>query len=68
MGTSQVGEDRAEHSTDLHVGEESSEFSFSSGGDNDRNDGGCTVERGVEEGGGVVAEGDVASSFGAGVR
>ena len=51
----------------MHVGEQGSELSFAGRGDNDGDDGGHAVERGVEEVGGVIAEGDVAPSFGAGV-
>jgi hypothetical protein len=51
----------------LHVGKQGSEFSFAGRGDNDGDDGGRAVERGAEEVGSVIAEGNVSPSFGAGV-
>ena len=51
----------------MHVGEQGSQLGFAGRGDNDGDDGGHAVERGVEKIGGVIAEGNVASSFGAGV-
>jgi hypothetical protein len=49
----------------LHVGKQGSEFRLAGRGDNDGDDGGHAVERGVEEVGGVIAEGDASPSFGA---
>jgi len=67
LGTSNIGEHRPEYDKGLNVGKQGSEFSFAGRGHNNRYDSGHAVERGVEEVGSVVSEGNLSSSFGAGV-